>query len=69
MRHNEIGDDQLERELREDDVLLTAEEACEFIGGPKKPIDPSNLYRGSKPASITRRYIRRQGLAGGSNAG
>ena len=45
MRHNEIGGDQLERELREDDVLLTAKEACEFIGGPKKPIDPERTPR------------------------
>ena len=37
-----------EQELRTDDVLLTPAEACEFIGGPTKPIDPSNLYRGVK---------------------
>ena len=34
--------------LREDDELLTPREACAFIGGKKKPIDLSTLYRGVK---------------------
>jgi hypothetical protein len=33
-------------EIRDDDELLTADEACEFIGGKGKPIHPASLYRG-----------------------
>jgi hypothetical protein len=32
--------------VREDDELLTVDEACAFIGGKAKPIDRSTLYRG-----------------------
>ncbi len=48
MRH-EIGDDQpttTSGSSGEDDELLTLGEACEFVGGKKKPIHPSNFYRG-----------------------
>ena len=48
MRHSEIGGEQRddEWELGEDDELLTLDESCAFIGGRKKPIHPSNFYRG-----------------------
>ena len=71
MRHDETGAEQQdddERELREDDVLLTKDEACAFIGGPAKPIDPSNLYRGIQagiyhppihPTPGTSRWVQR----------
>ena len=41
-------DDKLDVELaiREDDVLLTLDQACAFVGGELKPIDRSTYYRG-----------------------
>jgi hypothetical protein len=39
-------------ELREDDVLITIEEAAAFIGGPQNPVDPSTVRRAIKAGLI-----------------
>jgi hypothetical protein len=44
MTRDNLTDDELI--VREDDELLTVDEACAFIGGKSKPIDRSTLYRG-----------------------